>query len=174
MHNLSIGQRILIGVVSALIPAVAFGEQPTPASVGFHIYDELSASEVEEEMTISVNHVSVGAIKLGPDKAKDVLTLTVPTATLYHYDLCGHAKVMGADGKPRMVKIDNGGDLDHLEGRALGVFSIRHIVYLLRDVTRDANSEKKQRITRNQSCPDTVAELFPNGARINFLSLWGG
>ncbi len=150
-----------LACLALLGPARASAAQTPLETVSFRIMDEVFPPETEETITVTINHVPVGMMTLGPQKVRDSVSATVPAAREYRYDLCGHAKIVGVDGKVTILKIDNGGTLNHLDGRVLGIFNgASYSVSYLRDMAVDGQSEAAGTITAGHSCPDTVAMVL--------------
>ena len=161
--------KAVLLLLFALLPSVAMAaDVPT---VTFTISDTLYAPQIDEEIAISINHVAVGTLKVGPGKTADRLTVTVPKADVYHYDLCGHLYEKDAFGLPVTHKIDNGGDLTDLDGRALAGFNAASRVFYLGDETVGRLAVEVSALTAGKSCGDVgaliplpwgeVAELMP-------------
>ncbi len=128
-------------------------------TVSFQITDELSAGQVDEEIAISINHRSVGTLKIGGVKRSDTLSVTIPAAPVYHYDLCGHLHTRSFFGISADHPIDNGGDLTDLNGRALFGFNSEDKVFYLLDQTQGKTPVAVSDVTAGRSCADRVAML---------------
>ncbi len=141
-----------VGAILASTQAIA-----DDATIHLQIADGLSPQQVEEEIAISINHVPVGTLKVNADKTKDTLTVTVPAAKTYHYDLCGHLKQRAAGGKVVERKIDNGGNFAELDGRILTAYNSNAVVFYLVDETNGQLSALPSLLTAGHSCGAAVA-----------------
>jgi hypothetical protein len=130
-------------------------------TVTFHIADSLAGDQVDEQIAISINHLPVGTLHVNAQKTKDTLTVTVPVADMYVYDLCGELVQHDADGKTGTHKIDNEGLMPALDGRHLTAYNIDASIFYLIDETPGQPPSPARLVRGAHGCSDTVAMLAP-------------
>ncbi len=126
-------------------------------TISFKISDGLGDDQIDEEILVSVNHVTVGIFKVDAAKPLDTMTVTIPAALTYHYDLCGHLNEKGPGGKPIQHKIDNGAYLADMDGRSFEAMNNDSTVFYLVDRTPGKSPVRPRSVSALQSCANTVA-----------------
>ena len=159
---MSVRFRVGLAVVAMMsvsaAPAMLWAAQANGPTITFQVDDKLSDTQLDEEITVSINHLPVGVLKVNADKPDDSLTVTVPAAPSYHYDLCGRLKGRGKDGKAVDHKIDNGGDFTFdLNGHVLLSYSEKATVFWLQDETPGQHVVMARSLNAGHSCSETVA-----------------
>ena len=140
-------------------------------TVTFQVEDELTDSQTDEDITVTINDVPVASLKLDARKPQDSFKVTLPAAQSYHYDLCGQMNDRKADGTVWKHVIDHGGELGELDGHLLVPATISaETVFFLLDRTPDTPFRPARKITAGHSCSRALSMRKAPEAVSRFMS----
>ena len=145
-----------LSTMLAFCASAACAQPPNEAAmINFVITDHLSSGQQHEEITVSINNLPIGTLRVAPDHPHDSLTVKVKAAATYHYDLCGQLDLQ-ASGPAPLHKIDDGGDFTALDGDELQVNNSLSSIFFLVG-TKPGRFINSTNLIKGQSCRKTVA-----------------
>ena len=81
----------------------------------FQVVDRRAAREVAEVTVLYVNRQQVGRFRLDGAAPDGALTVTVPAASSYEYELCGTITIR-TEGGEEVRRVNSAGTLDAVDG----------------------------------------------------------